>query len=318
MKVSILGAGAFGLALGQLWHNYTNHEVLLWTPFEEEYQEITTTHQSPQKLPNIKLSATLQVNRNLEEVVTSSDVVVIALPCNAVRKVLEQVKLLNAKLPVVIVSKGLEMGSEKRLSEVYEEVGLKGPLGVLVGPTFAIDIIQNQPTGFMLATKDDDLIKKIDKLFQNTNIRLETTTDIPGVEYCSSIKNVLAILMGAIQTRFSTDSSKAYFFTRIYQEASYLLEILGAKDSTIGSLAGLGDLFLTCNSNQSRNYQYGKLLVENRNLANDYAKKTTVEGKNTLKVFLSLLSKINVESSLLEFLDKFIQGQTAIDQIIRR
>ncbi len=156
MKVSILGAGAFGLALGQPWHNYTNHEVLLWTPFEEEYQEITTTHQSPQKLPNIKLSATLQVNRNLEEVVTSSDVVVIALPCNAVRKVLEQVKLLNAKLPVVIVSKGLEMGSEKRLSEVYEEVGLKGPLGVLVGPTFAIDIIQNQPPRIMLATKHEE------------------------------------------------------------------------------------------------------------------------------------------------------------------
>lgn len=315
MKITILGAGAFGLALGQLWHQHSDSMICLWTPFAKEKEQIDQFH-CVSTLPNITLNRTLYITTQLEEALLECQLLIIAVPSPVVRSVLEQVKQINDTIPTVIVSKGIEKNSLSRLSEIYYQVGLKGELGYLAGPTFAEEIINNVPSGFTLATTSSFVNIAIHQLFQNTNTLIQVTDDILSTEYSSSLKNILAILMGAIQSKYLSATTRAYFFTLSYQEFERVIVALGGHRETLISFSGLGDLLLTCDSKTSRNYQYGYLLATDRQKAKEYIVNTTVEGVETLEAFLMILEQKEIKSPLLLFLWQFIQGEVIIEDIL--
>lgn len=315
MKVTILGAGAFGLSLGNLWQQYSKEEVILWTPIEEEQKKIMTERKH-NGLENVILDQNLKVTTNLEEALLACDLLVIAIPIVFIHQVLEQVKKINDKITTVIVSKGIERKSLNCPNEIFYSFGLSGAYGYLAGPTFAIDVIQNKISAFSLATTSEDIVNKIEKLFENTNIKIEKTEDIKGVEYCSSLKNVFAILMGALSQMSSSPSTKAYFFTILYQEFRNIILALGANEQTLQTFAGIGDFLLTCNSCTSRNYYYGSLLVKDFKASIAYSKNTTVEGKDTLNALLLLLQKNKITSSLLQSLKQLIEGMIQIEEVL--
>ncbi len=316
MKVTILGTGAFGLAVGSLWHQYSGQEILFWTPFKNEYDQITINHEVSHILPDITLAATLKVTMDLKQALLDSTLLVIAVPMAALSSVLEQVRTVNDHIPTIILSKGIETKKNDLPHQIYQESKLVGDYGYLGGPTFAIDVIQNKPTGFVLASCSDDIQNKVHLLFQNTNITIQKTEDILGVEYCSGLKNVFAIFMGAVCAKFSSESTKAYFLTLFYQEYQRLIVTLGGKIETLSSVAGIGDLLLTCNSSSSRNYHYGMLLVNDFEASIQYSKEVTVEGKNTLYSVLSILKEKNIHSKLLLFLKELIDHKVQIEQVI--
>ena len=315
MKVTILGSGAFGLALAQLWQQDKAQEVWVWTPFTEEYSQITTHHCVPALLPDIMLSHDLHITMDLVEALASCDLLVVAVPSQVVRSTLKQVQTIYPKLPTIIVSKGIEIHTGYCLHQVYQDVGMQGAVGYLAGPTFAIDVVQNVPLGFTLATTDEFLVEQVQTLFAKTNSSIEVTSDLMGVAYCSTIKNMLAILTGAIHTRFVNNSTDMYYFTKLYQEACCLLLSLGAEAATMTSFAGLGDMLLTCHSATSRNYHYGSLLVTDRNKARKFAKEMTVEGLEAFTALQALLIKQKLTSPVISFLKGLLDNSISIDEI---
>ena len=292
MQVTILGTGAFGLALGNLLHEKSKADIVFWTAFEEEYLEITNNNTYDRVLTGIELASNLDVTMDLSIALNNSDLIIVAVPCNHVREVLTKIEgYLTENSRVILVSKGLEKETDLLMTEIYEELGLKGQVSYLAGPTFAKELIINSKAGLTLATKDEKTKELILKLFKDTNVEIEEIDDYIGLELYGVIKNVLAILMGSLSSKYRGDSTNAYYLTKIYNFAKDLVTKLGGKESTSTCYGALGDILLTCNSKTSRNYSYGVLLYTNKNEAEVYKKHYTVEGSIAITSLTKLLKK---------------------------
>ena len=317
MQVTILGTGAFGLALGNLLHEKSKADIIFWTAFEEEYLEITNNNSYDRVLTGIELASNLDVTMDLSIALNNSDLIVIAVPCNHVREVLTRIEdYLTDNSRVILVSKGLEKNTDLLMTEIYEELGLKGQVSYLAGPTFAKELIINSKAGLTLATKDEKTKELILKLFKDTNVEIEVIDDYIGLELYGVIKNVLAILMGSLNSKYRGDSTNAYYLTKIYNFAKDLVTKLGGKESTSTCYGALGDILLTCNSKTSRNYSYGVLLYTNKNEADVYKKHYTVEGSIAINSLTKLLRKNNQTSEFLEKLTEYFNGTISLDEVL--
>ena len=317
MQVTILGTGAFGLALGNLLHEKSKADIVFWTAFEEEYLEITNNNTYDRVLTGIELASNLDVTMDLSAALTASDLIIVAVPCNHVREVLTRIEdYLTDNSRVILVSKGLEKETDLLMTEIYEELGLKGQVSYLAGPTFAKELIINSKAGLTLATKDEKTKELILKLFKDTNVEIEVIDDYIGLELYGVIKNVLAILMGSLNSKYRGDSTNAYYLTKIYNFAKDLVTKLGGKESTSTCYGALGDILLTCNSKTSRNYSYGVLLYTNKNEADVYKKHYTVEGSIAINSLTKLLKKNNQTSEFLEKLTEYFNGTISLDEVL--
>lgn len=317
MQVTILGTGAFGLALGNLLHEKSKADIVFWTAFEEEYLEITNNNTYDRVLTGIELASNLDVTMDLSAALTASDLIIVAVPCNHVREVLTRIEdYLTDNSRVILVSKGLEKETDLLMTEIYEELGLKGQVSYLAGPTFAKELIINSKAGLTLATKDEKTKELILKLFKDTNVEIEVIDDYIGLELYGVIKNVLAILMGSLNSKYRGDSTNAYYLTKIYNFAKDLVTKLGGKESTSTCYGALGDILLTCNSKTSRNYSYGVLLYTNKNEAEVYKKHYTVEGSIAITSLTKLLKKNNQTSPFIEKLTEYFNGAISLDEVL--
>lgn len=317
MQVTILGTGAFGLALGNLLHEKSKADIVFWTAFEEEYLEITNNNTYDRVLTGIELASNLDVTMDLSAALTASDLIIVAVPCNHVREVLTRIEdYLTDNSRVILVSKGLEKETDLLMTEIYEELGLKGQVSYLAGPTFAKELIINSKAGLTLATKDEKTKELILKLFKDTNVEIEVIDDYIGLELYGVIKNVLAILMGSLNSKYRGDSTNAYYLTKIYNFAKDLVTKLGGKKSTSTCYGALGDILLTCNSKTSRNYSYGVLLYTNKNEADVYKKHYTVEGSIAITSLTELLRKSNQTSPFIEKLTEYFNGAISLDEVL--
>ena len=317
MQVTILGTGAFGLALGNLLHEKSKADIVFWTASLEEYLEITNNNTYDRVLTGIELASNLDVTMDLSIALNNSDLIVIAVPCNHVREVLTRIEdYLTDNSRVILVSKGLEKNTDLLMTEIYEELGLKGQVSYLAGPTFAKELIINSKAGLTLGTKDEKTKELMLKLFKDTNVEIEVIDDYIGLELYGVIKNVLAILMGSINSKYRGDSTNAYYLTKIYNFAKDLVTKLGGKESTSTCYGALGDILLTCNSKTSRNYSYGVLLYTNKNEADVYKKHYTVEGSIAITSLTELLRKNNQTSEFLEKLTEYFNGTISLDEVL--
>lgn len=312
MKVTILGTGAFGLALGELLHSNTKENIVLWTAFENEYNEITTKNSYNKVLDGIKLNKDLNITMDLKEAMKDTDLIFIAIPCNHVRSVLIKTKdYLTNNSRVILVSKGLEDETNSLMIDVYKSLNLKGKASYLAGPTFAKELITNTKSGLTLATKDKKTENLMKKLFKQTNVEIQITKDIVGLELYGVIKNILAIFMGSVNEKYKTDTSRTYYLTKIYNCAIELVESFGGKKQTSTTYGAIGDIILTCNSTNSRNYTYGSLLYKDKEKAKEYAKNVTVEGNEALKVLKNLIN-----NKFLNTLSEYCDGKITFEEVL--
>ena len=294
MKICVLGSGAFGLAIASLLSKNKNNEIIVWSPFEEEYEELSKLH-THKKIFNDYSFEKLNFSMDLDSSIDNSSIIIVAIPSNAIREVLLKIKNKLSKQILIFVSKGLEKGTMKRSSEIAEDLEVTNYYGVLAGPTFAKDMLKDTTLGFTLATAKEYVSDKVKEMFINTNVQIETTNDIVGVEYCGCIKNVLAVITGYFYTKEKSSSARAFFFTKIAKEEAKLLELLGGNKDTLYTYAGIGDLLLTATSNESRNFSYGESLANG--IVND--KLTTVEGIKTYRSLIALIPKEELKDTLL-------------------
>lgn len=308
MKVSVLGCGAYGIALS-IMLNRNNHDITMWTKFEDEKKMLETERENKNKLPNVKIPNNIKFTTNLEEAVTNKDLIIIAIPAGFVGETSKELKkFITKQQHVCLASKGIEQESCLFVEEIFKKHIKTDNLAVISGPSFAIDMVSDSPIGLSIATKNEETNKIVKKALENKYLKLRETNDIIGIEICGSIKNVIAIAAGMLDGMNATNSTKAMFITESLNDIKELIDSLGGNKKTILSFAGFGDLLLTCTSEQSRNYKFGKLIGSNvsKEELDEYITNTTIEGLYTLKSIYKLLNDKKVNMPIIDLIYNII------------
>ena len=288
MKIGILGCGAYGLALSSVLDK--SNDVVMWTKFEEEMNNLKETRSNDKVLPGYKLDSNIDITTDLASCLNNSDLLIIVIPILFFEETIISMKPYIKDQNILIATKGITTDG-LMAHEVVKKYLDTEKVGILSGPTFAIDLVSKNIAGFSIATKSSETKEVVDKAFIKDNLRIEYITDLVGTEICGSIKNVLAISAGILSGLKSNESGQAMVITGMINEIKNILVGLKADPYTILSLAGIGDIFLTCTSTKSRNFSLGKLIGEGKSNEeiDNYMENTTVEGVYTLKAMKNLL-----------------------------
>ena len=298
MKVGIIGAGAYALALAHVLKK--NNDVIIWTKLEDEYKELKEKRTNEKVLPNFKLDGKIKITLDLKEV-TKVNLIIVAIPAKFVDSISKELKGLIKKQYVCIATKGIEQETCLFPIDVFKKYNKTSRIAVISGPSFARDIITDCPIGISVASKSKKTINIIKKSLENTNIKLRETRDIIGIEICGSIKNVIAIASGILNGLGYPESTEAMFITESLHDIKNLIKALGGSKKTILSYAGFGDLLLTCTSYKSRNFTFGNIIGK-KEPKEDYIKNNTIEGLYTLKSIYKLIKNKNVDMPIIDLI----------------
>ena len=283
-KIAIIGTTSWGKTLGAVLAN-KGLQVILWARTEEEAVELRNGEASPNLLPGI-LPHQLSITSSLSEALNEAQAVILAVPSQTVRQNIRLAKdHLNRSMLVISAAKGLELGSNKRMSEVIaEEIppDFQSNICVLSGPNLSREIIRDLPAATVAAAVDEAVAQKAQRLLSTANFCVYTNTDVIGVELGGVLKNIVALGAGMVDGLSFGDNTKAAFITRGLIEVAALGVALGANPLTFTGLAGLGDVIATCASPLSRNHYVGVELARGRSLDEITASMTGIaEGVNT-------------------------------------
>lgn len=285
LKVAVLGGGSFGTAIANIIAA-NGHRTFLWMRDEDRAEKCQYERENPEYLPGFKLDDRLEVTSDVTASVEAADVVTISVPSQSFREVARLVAPHLQKDTIVIsTTKGIEGDSFLLMSQILEQELRNVRIGVLSGPNFAKEIIQNQFTGSVIASEDDSVVQCVQKVFASNTFRIYANQDRYGVELGGALKNIYAIVTGMSAALGCGSNTQAMLLTRSLAEMTRLATALGANSMTFLGLAGVGDLILTCTSNLSRNYRVGYAIGKGESLASVLSDIGQVaEGVNTVKI----------------------------------
>ncbi len=298
MKAAVVGSGAWGTALAiRLCQN--NHDVTMWTYEKDLIPEMKATHRNP-RLPNAVLPEALAISGDYA-CISGCKLVVMASPSFPLRSVCRaSAPYIDPDAVVVSVTKGLEQGTHKRMSEVVaEETGKE--VVVLTGPSHAEEVSINVPTGLLAASTDQHLAEFVQDAFMSDTLRVYTSADPMGAELAAALKNVIALCAGITDGLGFGDNTKAMLMTRGLTETARLGIAMGARKDTFTGLAGVGDLIVTCTSMHSRNRRAGILIGQGKD-AQEAMKEVgaVVEGYYAAKSAYELGKAMGIEMPITE------------------
>ena len=297
MKVSVVGSGAWGTALAIRLHK-NGHDVTMWTFETNLIEEMETTRRNP-RLPGAVLPEGLKISGDYA-CVSGSKLVVIASPSFPMRSVCRGVApYLDEDAVVVSVTKGIEDGTCKRMSQIVaEETGKK--VVVLCGPSHAEEVSLDIPTGLLAACEDQALAEFVQDAFMSEPLRVYTSADPIGAELGAALKNVIALCAGICDGLGHGDNTKAMLMTRGLTELARLGVAMGANKDTFTGLSAVGDLIVTCTSMHSRNRRAGILIGQGKTAKQAMEEVgAVVEGYYAAKSAWELCQKQNVEMPIL-------------------
>ncbi|MGH9154203.1 MAG: NAD(P)H-dependent glycerol-3-phosphate dehydrogenase [Acidimicrobiales bacterium] len=315
-KVAVLGAGSWGTTMAAM--ATSSAPTVLWARRPELARVVGAEHHNPDYLGDGALPPALVATADLEEAVSGASLVVMAVPSHGFRAILEgAARFVAAGTPIVSLTKGLEQGSLKRMTEVIAEVAPGRPAGVLTGPNLAGEIFAGQPAASVVALEDEGLAAEVQGLLSTPTFRLYTNPDVVGCEVAGAVKNVTAIAAGMGDGMGFGDNTKAALVTRGLAEISRLGAALGGHPLTFSGLAGMGDLVATCISRHSRNRHVGEQLGRGRSPDDVLAgTRMVAEGVKTSLVVLELAAKVGVEMPIAEQVVAVLhRGKRAVDVI---
>lgn len=300
-NISVLGAGTWGTALAILLSN-NGHEVTIWTIIENEARMLSEHRNDIKNLPGAKLPESVKVTMDLEEACKDKDLLVMAVASPYIRSTAKLVSpYIKEGQKIVNVSKGIEDVTLRTLSEVISEEIPQADVAVLSGPSHAEEVSRGVPTTIVVGAKTRETARFIQDTFMTDVFRVYTSPDTIGIELGGALKNVIALAAGIVDGLGLGDNTKAALMTRGMAEISRLGIALGGKMETFSGLSGFGDLFVTCNSKHSRNWNAGYLMGQGKTM--EEAKQQVgqvVEGINSAKAALHLAQKHNVEMPIVE------------------
>jgi glycerol-3-phosphate dehydrogenase (NAD(P)+) len=294
MKITILGAGAWGTALARLLQQ-GNNEITLWGHVPEWLEEIRQTGRNERFLPGIELPRDLRLESDLPRSIANAECVVVAVPSQPFRQVTRQLASYTGLL--VSVTKGIEYETGLTMCGILAQTAPKALCAALSGPSFAIEVARDIPTAIVAASQNLSAAEIVQSLFSRPTFRVYTSTDVLGVELGGALKNVIALAAGVGDGLAYGDNSKAALVTRAIVEIRRLGVACGAQSETFTGLSGLGDLIVTCFSRHSRNRGFGERVGRGEKPADIAASMLAVaEGYPTARSAYQLARKHNVST----------------------
>jgi glycerol-3-phosphate dehydrogenase (NAD(P)+) len=294
-RVAVIGAGSWGTTVASI--TARNAPTTLWTRRPEVAEEIERDHTNSSYLGDEQLDPQLRATSSLQEAVSQADVLVMAVPSHGFRSVLERAAPhVRPWIPVVSLTKGLEVESRLRMTEVIDEVLPGHPAGVLAGPNLAQEVLGGYAAAAVIAMPDANISHALQDIFRRTLFRVYASTDVLGVEIAGALKNVFAISAGMASGLGTGDNTRALVISRSLAEMTRLGVAMGGKRHTFAGLAGMGDLLATCISPLSRNRRVGEELARGRTTEEIVADMNMVaEGIKTSRVVMELAERHGVE-----------------------
>lgn len=264
VDIAVVGGGSFGTALavilGELGRN-----VRLWVRRPDQAEEINHEHTNHRFLPERKLPERIRATCDMQEAIVGAPTVLVAIPSKAFREVARNVgEHLQGDQFLVHATKGIEVDTFKRMSQILREETCALKVGVLSGPNLAGELMAGHPAGSVIASRYEEVVRSVQRLFTGGHLRVYGGRDVVGVEIGGSFKNIIAIAAGVADELGFGDNTRSLLITRGLSEMAELGVSLGADVFTFGGLAGVGDLMATCASKLSRNHQVGEQLARGK------------------------------------------------------
>ena len=321
-KVAVLGAGSWGIALANHYKTL-GHDVILWGRDEAVLSEVKATGLSKKYFSEVaSLGSLIETTLELSQAVNEANLVVFSLPSSATRKVASEIELagikLTAKQLVLSTAKGLEKGTDLRMSELLQSIFVNSKVGVLSGPSFAHEIIQGKPAALTLASDTLETASIFQNLTHSSAMRIYTSDDLIGVELGGTIKNIIAIAAGVVDGAEIGVNARAALLTRGLAEMSRLILAAGGKLETVMGLSGMGDLILTATSDLSRNRRVGLSLGRGGSLAGALKEIAQVsEGVYSAAQVVDLGNKFNVQLPVCQEVLKLLEGKNSVKESVK-
>lgn len=322
MNVAVVGGGSWGTALA-LHLARCAHDVRLWVRDPASAREINERRQSLRYLPGVTLPPLLATS-DLAAAVEAAEIAVVAIPSEFCRPAY---RALRAHLPpeaiLVSATKGLEIDSRRRMSEVASEEAPGQPIAVLSGPSFALEVAHGQPTTVVVASEDGTVAERVQRAVSSRTFRAYSSDDVTGVELGGALKNIIAIAAGIVDGLGYGHNTAAALITRGLAEITRLAVARGARPDTLSGLAGLGDLVLTCTGTLSRNRRLGQALGSGRGLGVALAElRMVAEGVPTTLAACALADAASVEMPIAQQMRAVLYDgkppREAVDELMLR
>lgn len=298
INVAVLGGGSWGTTVAHLCAH--NAPTVLWARSADTVREINDQHRNLAYLPDWDLHPDLRASAELSDVLSSADLVVMGVPSQAFRATLEEAAaFVRPWVPIVSLTKGLELGTGMRMTQVVHDVLPGHPAGVLTGPNLAKEILAGAAAASVLSMHDPVMAEALQELFHTSLFRVYTNDDLIGCELGGVFKNVVAIASGMADGLGAGDNTRAAVITRGLAEITRLGVALGGQPITFAGLAGMGDLLATCISPQSRNRTVGQKLGEGMTIDEVIAEMDQVaEGVKSCRAVQSMARELGVETPI--------------------
>ena len=320
-KIAIIGSGSWGVALATHLAKQGN-EIKIWS-FDEEEKRLINEERKCKFLPGLVIDKNITCSSQFEEVIKGTEFILHVTPSKFTRETFQQYKQYVGNKPVIICSKGFEKESLKTLDEVILEELPTAKVGVLSGPSHAEEVSDSIPTVLVVASKHEEVLKKIQDTFMCEEMRIYTSEDVKGVELGGALKNIIAFCAGVAAGIGLGDNTFAALITRGLNELARLGVALGGEKETFYGLSGLGDLIVTCLSEHSRNRRAGKLMGQGKTL--EEAKKEVgmvIESIDNIDVAYELCKRHQIEMPMVEtayqMIYKNLKPQEAVKKLMTR
>ncbi len=324
MKLTVIGAGCWGLTLAWLLTN-NFEEVTVWGRESDLSEDLLKNKHTSRPL-EVQLSEKVEITSDLNKAINNADIILNVVATSGTRDVCENLKASGIKSEQILVnaSKGIELPSLMRMSEVIKDVLPEQKLAILSGPTLAKEVLQGKPTAACIASEDMKTAEFVQKALNVPGkFRLYTNNDVIGVELGGSLKNVIAIASGFAHAMDLGDNCAGALLTRGMAEIVRVSIRLGANPSTLYGLSGMGDLIATCSSPMSRNYTVGSMLGKGKKI-DDILKElgSVAEGVKTSKAICELAKKLDIDvpvsNAIYEAVYTDITPQELLEKLMNR
>ena len=306
-NVAFWGGGSFGTALGILLAN-KGYEVSIYDRKKSVVDDININRKNDKYIKNLNIPKNVTAYNDLDETIKNAKFIVLSIPSHAIRTVSRSLKdKISEDVVIISIAKGIEEGTNLRLSEVIEEELPNNKVVILSGPSHAEEVAFDIPTTVVVASKNLDAANEVQDLFISKNFRVYTNDDLIGVEIGGAVKNIIALAAGVCDGIGYGDNSKAALMTRGMAEIVRIGMKLGGNSETFLGLTGMGDLIVTCTSPHSRNRRAGFLIGKGKSTEEAIEEVgMVVEGIKACKAFYDLKEKLNVEMPITDVLYKIL------------
>jgi glycerol-3-phosphate dehydrogenase (NAD(P)+) len=312
--IGVIGAGAWGTALAQVMASACGGSII-WARNAGVVSEINRDHENTQYLAGCKLSPNLRATGDLEDL-TQCKALLLVTPAQHLREALKALPPTNA--PLLLCCKGIEIGTMDLMSEVAEEVRPGNAIAVLSGPTFAHEVAAGKPTAITLACADEALGQELAALVSTPAFRPYWSDDVVGAEIGGAVKNVLAIGCGVVDGAGLGLNARSALIARGFAEMQRYGMARGARVETLAGLSGLGDLVLTCSSENSRNFSLGRALAQGKSASELLSsRKTVAEGAYTAPVLQASARQLGVDMPIVEAVCSLLKGDADVEEVVR-